>query len=50
LPPERRAATVECMGVKPNPWLGITADGLVRQIERPPDDFEKIRDAYSKED
>ena len=33
---------IESLGGKINPWLGITADGLIRQAERPPNDFEQI--------
>lgn len=43
------AQAIECMGGKLNPWFGLTADGLAREIESPPNDFEKIWDAYSKD-
>ena len=43
------AQGIESMGGKLNPWFGLTADGLARQIEGPPNDFEKIWDAYPKE-
>jgi hypothetical protein len=33
---------IESIGGKMNPWLAITADGLIRQAERPPNDFEQI--------
>jgi hypothetical protein len=33
---------IEAIGGKMNPWLAITADGLIRQAERPPNDFEQI--------
>ena len=44
------AQTIECMGGRINPWMGLTADGMVKQIERPPNDFEKVWDAYQKEE
>ena len=43
------AQGIESMGGKLNPWMGLTADGLARQIEDSPNDFEKIWDAYPKE-
>lgn len=43
------AQAIECMGGDLNPWFGLTADGLARQIEAPPNRFEKIWDAYPKE-
>ena len=36
------AQAIECLGGEMNPWLGLTADGLVRQAEKSPNDFEKI--------
>jgi hypothetical protein len=36
------AQTIECLGGRINPWFGLTADGLVRQAEKQPNDFEKI--------
>ncbi|MEO8616720.1 MAG: DUF2459 domain-containing protein [Luteolibacter sp.] len=33
---------IESLGGKINPWLGITADGVIRQAEKPPNDFEQI--------
>lgn len=43
------AQAIECVGGKINPWFGLTADGLAKQIVKPPNDFEKIWDAYPKE-
>lgn len=34
--------TIECLGGDINPWLALTADGLIRQAEKAPNDFEKI--------
>jgi hypothetical protein len=34
--------TIECLGGGIDPWFALTADGLVRQAEKPPNDFEKI--------
>ncbi|TAG10177.1 MAG: DUF2459 domain-containing protein [Verrucomicrobia bacterium] len=36
------AHAIEALGGKINPWLGITANGLIRQAEKPPNDFEQI--------
>lgn len=36
------AQTIECMGGKINPWFGLTADGLIRQVEQPPNHFHQI--------
>lgn len=36
------AQSIEAIGGKMNPWFGLTADGLIRQAERPPNNFEKI--------
>jgi hypothetical protein len=33
---------IESLGGKINPWLGITANGLIRQAIKPPNDFEQI--------
>ncbi len=33
---------IESLGGEINPWRAITADGLIRQAERPPNDFEQI--------
>jgi hypothetical protein len=33
---------IECLGGEINPWLALTADGLIRQAEKAPNDFEKI--------
>jgi len=35
---------IETLGGKMHPWLGITAGGVIRQAEKPPNDFEKIWD------
>lgn len=34
--------TIECLGGEINPWFALTADSLVRQAEKPPNDFEQI--------
>nr|MCU0750357.1 DUF2459 domain-containing protein [Akkermansiaceae bacterium] len=34
--------TIECLGGDINPWLALTADGLIRSAEQPPNDFEQI--------
>lgn len=36
------AQAIESLGGKTNPWFGLTADGLIRQAEKPPNDFELI--------
>lgn len=36
------AQAIEALGGKINPWFGLTAEGLIRQAERPPNDFELI--------
>lgn len=36
------AQAIETMGGEVNPWFGLTADGLVRQVESPPNNYEKI--------
>ncbi len=33
---------IESLGGKVNPWLAMTANGLIRQAEKPPNDFEQI--------
>jgi hypothetical protein len=33
---------IECLGGEINPWLALTADGLAREAEKPPNDFELI--------
>lgn len=33
---------IESLGGQMHPWLAITANGLIRQAEKPPNDFEKI--------
>lgn len=33
---------IQSLGGEMNPWLAITANGLIRQAERPPNNFEKI--------
>ena len=33
---------IESLGGTINPWRGITADGVIRQAEKPPNDFEQI--------
>lgn len=33
---------IESVGGEFNPWLALTADGLIRQAEKPPNDFELI--------
>jgi len=43
------AQAIECLGGKMNPWFGLTADGIIRQVEKSPNNFEKIWDAYRKE-
>jgi len=40
---------IESMGGKINPWFAITADGLIRQAEAPPNDFEQIWWGANKE-
>lgn len=34
--------TIECLGGDINPWFALTADGLIRQAEDPPNNFEQI--------
>ena len=41
--------TIECLGGEINPWLALTADGLVREAEKPPNDFELIWPGSSKD-
>ena len=33
---------IECLGGEINPWLALTANGLIRQAENPPNNFEQI--------
>ena len=40
------AQTIEALGGKIHPWLGLTADGLIRQIEKPPNNFELVWAGY----
>jgi len=40
------AQTIEALGGTVHPWQGLTADGLIRQIEKPPNDFELIWPGY----
>ncbi len=34
--------TIECLGGDIRPWFALTADGLIRQAEKPPNNFEQI--------
>lgn len=34
--------TIECLGGRIHPWFALTADGLIRQALKPPNDFELI--------
>jgi len=36
------AQAIESLGGNINPWFAVTASGLIRQAERPPNDFEQI--------
>ncbi|MES2659314.1 MAG: DUF2459 domain-containing protein [Verrucomicrobiota bacterium] len=36
------AQVIESLGGKMNAWSAVTANGLIRQAERPPNDFEQI--------
>ena len=40
---------IEACGCRLNPWFGISANGLIRQAVRPPNDFEKIWNGPEKE-
>lgn len=40
---------IESIGGEFNPWFALTADGLVRQAEKPPNDFELIWPGESPE-
>ncbi len=40
---------IESLGGRMHPWLGITADGVIRQAEKPPNDFEKVWSAFDTE-
>lgn len=41
---------IESLGGDINPWMAITADGLIRQAKRPPNDFEQIWWGAKKEE
>ena len=43
------AQAIECLGGTMHPWSGLTADGIIRQAEKPPNNFEQIWNAYPKE-
>ncbi len=43
------AQAIQRLGGDIQPWFAITANGLIRQAERPPNNFAKIWDAYPKE-
>lgn len=34
--------TIECLGGRIEPWFALTADGLISQAEKPPNNFEQI--------
>ena len=34
--------TIEALGGEINPWMALTANGLAREAEKPPNDFELI--------
>ena len=36
------AQAIEALGGEIQPWLGLTAEGLIRQAEKPPNNFELI--------
>lgn len=36
---------IECLGGKINPWLALTANGLIRQAEQPPNNYQMIWNA-----
>jgi hypothetical protein len=40
---------IESLGGDLNPWFALTADGLIRQAEKPPNDFEQIWPGGGKE-
>lgn len=40
---------IEALGGEMRPWLAVTANGLIRQAEKSPNDFEKIWSAYDVE-
>lgn len=44
------AQAIESMGGDINPWFGLTADGLVKQIERSPNNYELIWPGRPKEE
>jgi hypothetical protein len=43
------AQAIERLGGRINPWFALTADGLARQAEKPPNGFEKIWDGWDTE-
>ena len=40
---------IESLGGEMHPWLAITANGLIRQAEKPPNDFEQIWAGWKNE-
>jgi hypothetical protein len=44
------AQVIEAMGGRIRPWRAVTANGLIRQAERPPNDFEQIWAGRPKQD
>lgn len=44
------AQTIECLGGVIHPWFALTADGLIRQAVKPPNDFELVWPGYGKQD
>lgn len=40
---------IESLGGEMHPWLAVTANGLIRQAIKPPNDFEQVWAAYDKE-
>lgn len=40
---------IESLGGQMHPWRAVTANGLIRQAEKPPNDFEKVWSAYATE-
>jgi hypothetical protein len=36
------AQTIECIGGKIHPWFALTANGLIRQAQEPPNNFKQI--------
>ena len=43
------AQTIEACGGEMNPWLALTANGLIRQAERPRNGFENVWRGYKEE-